>query len=284
MWPSSREFCHDLLKGFKDASPAFWFAAWQSCGDRGCRGCFSFFTWWAAIHLIAADDEETAGLNPAARPVAASSAPSAPLPRVQKKVNDFGVPEVALINAAIQKGWSDHNLGPSKQATDGEWCRRVYLDLIGRVPTVEELTAYLSDHKNDKRERLVDSLLGDEVQRRVRAELDDDLDEHPHRPDGRERAAVARRSRGDDEVSQRDAEVQQAVRRDGAGADHGDGQLPAGRMRISTGRRIFWPTRWRRTACRRRPRRRRSFSAWPCSARSVTTIRSTSTSRTSSGS
>ena len=93
--------------------------------------------------------------------MAASSSPSSPLPRVQKKVNDFGVPEVALINAAIQKGWSDHNLGPSKQATDGEWCRRVYLDLIGRVPTVEELTAYLSDHKNDKRERLVDSLLGD---------------------------------------------------------------------------------------------------------------------------
>ena len=95
-------------------------------------------------------------------PVAASSSPSAPLPRVQKKVNDFGLPEVALINAAIRKGWSDHNLVPSKAATDGEWCRRVYLDLIGRVPTVEELTAYLSDHKNDKRERLVDRLLGEE--------------------------------------------------------------------------------------------------------------------------
>ena len=114
--------------------------------------------------LSAADEGKTAGVNPAARPaktVAASSSPSAPLPRVQKKVNDFGVPEVALINAAIQKGWSDHNLAPSKQATDGEWCRRVYLDLVGRVPTVDELTAYLGDHKNDKRERLVDSLLGD---------------------------------------------------------------------------------------------------------------------------
>lgn len=111
--------------------------------------------------LNAADEGKTAGVNPAARPVAASSSPSASLPRVLKKVNDFRVPEVALINAAVQKGWSDHNLGPSKQATDGEWCRRAYLDLIGRVPTVEELTAYLSDHKNDKRERLVDSLLGD---------------------------------------------------------------------------------------------------------------------------
>jgi hypothetical protein len=101
---------------------------------------------------------KTAGVNPAARAVAASSTP---LPRVQKKVNDFGVPQVALINTAIQKGWSDHNLAPSKQATDGEWCRRVYLDVVGRVPTVDELTAYLGDHRNDKRERLVDLLLSD---------------------------------------------------------------------------------------------------------------------------
>src|SRR5215813_3290704 len=96
-----------------------------------------------------------------AKTVAASSKPSTPLPRVQKKVSDFGVPEVGLINAAIQKGWSDHNLSPSKTASDGEWCRRVYLDVIGRIPTVEELSAYLSDHKTDKRERLVDALLGD---------------------------------------------------------------------------------------------------------------------------
>lgn len=96
-----------------------------------------------------------------AKTVAAKSTPSSSLPRVQKKVTDYGSAEVALINASIQKGWSDHNLSPSKQATDGEWCRRVYLDVVGRVPTVEELTAYLGDHQVNKRERLVDSLLGD---------------------------------------------------------------------------------------------------------------------------
>jgi hypothetical protein len=114
--------------------------------------------------IAAAEDVKTATVNPAARvakTVAASSTPSAPLPHVQKKVSDFGVTEVALINAAIQKGWSDHNLAPSKAATDGEWCRRVYLDVIGRVPTVEELNAYLSDRKKNKREQLVDSLLSD---------------------------------------------------------------------------------------------------------------------------
>src|SRR5437870_3082821 len=90
----------------------------------------------------------------------ATNTPSKSQPIVQKKVGDFGVSEVALINAAIQKGWSDHNLVPSKPAADGEWCRRVFLDLVGRVPTVDELNAYLADKKHDKRERLVDQLLG----------------------------------------------------------------------------------------------------------------------------
>ena len=114
---------------------------------------------WIDPSLSVAAD--TAPPTTKAQSVAASSTPSAPLPRVARKSNDHGVPEIGLINAAIQKGWIDHNLAPSKQATDGEWCRRVYLDVVGRIPTVEELNAYLGDHKGDKRERLVDSLLGD---------------------------------------------------------------------------------------------------------------------------
>jgi Protein of unknown function (DUF1549)/Protein of unknown function (DUF1553) len=79
-----------------------------------------------------------------------------------RNLNDFGYPEVALINSAIRKGWRDHELVPSKAATDGEWCRRVYLDVLGRVPTVDELQTYLADRKRDKRRRLADRLLGDE--------------------------------------------------------------------------------------------------------------------------
>jgi hypothetical protein len=83
-------------------------------------------------------------------------------PHLGKKTSDFGIAEVTLINEAIQKGWADHNVVPSKAATDSEWCRRVYLDLIGRVPTVDEVTAYIGEKKHDKREALVDRLLGDE--------------------------------------------------------------------------------------------------------------------------
>src|SRR5262245_55762417 len=53
------------------------------------------------------------------------------------KSDDFGLPQVRLINTAIRQGWADHGFVPSQPATDGEWCRRVYLDLIGRLPTVD---------------------------------------------------------------------------------------------------------------------------------------------------
>ncbi|HEX5470627.1 MAG TPA: DUF1549 and DUF1553 domain-containing protein, partial [Lacipirellulaceae bacterium] len=102
------------------------------------------------------------------RVAASSSATSRPhaVPPTQpahlmRRVNDYGLPQVASINESIQKGWSDHSLVPSHSATDGEWCRRVYLDVIGRIPTVPELNAYLSDKKRDKREALVDQLLGE---------------------------------------------------------------------------------------------------------------------------
>lgn len=71
-------------------------------------------------------------------------------------------PQVAFIDAKIRQGWEDWGLSPSDPATDGEWCRRVHLDLLGRIPTVEELEAYLADRNQYKRERLVESLLFDD--------------------------------------------------------------------------------------------------------------------------
>jgi hypothetical protein len=80
----------------------------------------------------------------------------------EKAPSDFGIPEVRLINAAIRGGWADAKLEPSPAATDGEWCRRVYLDLVGRIPTLAELEAFTKDSTDDKKQRLVDRLLGDE--------------------------------------------------------------------------------------------------------------------------
>jgi hypothetical protein len=48
---------------------------------------------------------------------------------------------------------------PSQTCTDSEFLRRVYLDVIGILPTVQECTAFLDDSSADKRARLIDSLL-----------------------------------------------------------------------------------------------------------------------------
>ena len=72
------------------------------------------------------------------------------------------LPQVEKINELVEIVWTDFEITPSKPATDGEWCRRVYLDLIGRIPKVEELREFVGDKSPDKREKLVEKLLYDD--------------------------------------------------------------------------------------------------------------------------
>ncbi|TPW01526.1 MAG: hypothetical protein FD129_3351, partial [bacterium] len=51
----------------------------------------------------------------------------------------------------------------AQSVSDSTFARRVYLDLIGLLPPTEELEAFLSDRSPDKRSRLVDRLLGDDL-------------------------------------------------------------------------------------------------------------------------
>jgi len=69
---------------------------------------------------------------------------------------------VERIDELIRQGWQENELRPSPPATDPQWCRRVFLDVIGRVPTVEELDAYTSNPAPTKRRELVEKLLGSE--------------------------------------------------------------------------------------------------------------------------
>jgi hypothetical protein len=66
------------------------------------------------------------------------------------------------IDTRIAERWTEADVQPSKPATDAAWCRRVYLDVLGRIPTVEELRKFTGDRKPQKRERLVARLLGAE--------------------------------------------------------------------------------------------------------------------------
>jgi hypothetical protein len=65
----------------------------------------------------------------------------------------------AKIDKLIAQRWADAKVQPAARADDAEYCRRVYLDLAGRIPTVAEVRAFLSDTRSDKRTRLVEQLL-----------------------------------------------------------------------------------------------------------------------------
>jgi hypothetical protein len=86
------------------------------------------------------------------------------LPAAPEKAADehYGIPQVKFINEQISAGWADAGLQPSGDASDGEWCRRVHLDIIGRVPTVKELQTFLTDSSPSKKATLVGKLLGDD--------------------------------------------------------------------------------------------------------------------------
>jgi len=51
------------------------------------------------------------------------------------------------------------NVLPAELADDAEFLRRVYLDVIGTLPTPAETRGFLADQRADKRARLVDALL-----------------------------------------------------------------------------------------------------------------------------
>ncbi len=71
-------------------------------------------------------------------------------------------PQVTLINDSIEQVWRDYEIRPAGEVDDAQWCRRVYLDVIGRIPKFEELSEFMSDRAPDKRAVLVNKLLEDD--------------------------------------------------------------------------------------------------------------------------
>jgi mono/diheme cytochrome c family protein len=57
-----------------------------------------------------------------------------------------------------------HQIAPGALASDRRFVRRVYLDVIGLLPSPDQVTAFVDDRRSDKRERLVDALLADRRQ------------------------------------------------------------------------------------------------------------------------
>jgi hypothetical protein len=70
--------------------------------------------------------------------------------------------QVVAINEMTEQGWRDFEIRPSAEVDDATWCRRVFLDVIGRIPSHSELQEFVGTRGSDKRAKLVDQLLHDD--------------------------------------------------------------------------------------------------------------------------
>lgn len=70
------------------------------------------------------------------------------------------LPEAQKIDALLAKEWEKNNLKPNAPATDEVLVRRFYLDIAGRIPTVEEAQEFIRSNDPQKRAKLIDKLLG----------------------------------------------------------------------------------------------------------------------------
>jgi hypothetical protein len=63
-----------------------------------------------------------------------------------------------LVNAKLAK----EKITPNKPASDEIFVRRVYLDVVGRIPTLQETTQFLKDSDPEKRSKLIDELIAND--------------------------------------------------------------------------------------------------------------------------
>jgi hypothetical protein len=91
-----------------------------------------------------------------------SASVAAPNPRLDRNSENLEVdPFVKEIDALIKQGWEDNEVKPSPLATDYEWLRRVYLDIVGHVPPLTMVEKYVEDKDPQKRVKVIKQLLDD---------------------------------------------------------------------------------------------------------------------------
>lgn len=81
------------------------------------------------------------------------------IPRPEKIAKYPALPEHNFIDGHVHRKLQKLNILPSEPADDATYLRRVYLDIIGTLPTADEARRFLTDKNPKKRAQLVDELL-----------------------------------------------------------------------------------------------------------------------------
>ncbi len=68
----------------------------------------------------------------------------------------------AKIDAMIETNYSKHNAKPNPMTTDDQFLRRIYLDIVGTIPSLKQVRLFASNPDPQKRSKLIDTLLSQE--------------------------------------------------------------------------------------------------------------------------
>ncbi len=69
------------------------------------------------------------------------------------------MPPARTVDRFLSLAWKLDKVEPAKGIDDAAFARRVYLDLLGRIPNSQELTDFAGDRSRDKRAQLIERLL-----------------------------------------------------------------------------------------------------------------------------
>jgi len=120
----------------------------------------------ASSEDIAADLSKIKDLEAAAdKKKAAAAADQPPRFAVASKPVDAARHGQAMASAKkidkfIASNYAKHDVKPMPKTTDEQFVRRIYLDIVGTIPSYKQTTAFLASSDPDKRTKLIDELLG----------------------------------------------------------------------------------------------------------------------------
>ena len=70
--------------------------------------------------------------------------------------------QVAKIDASMASSWSENKIKPAPVEDELKWCRRVFLDVIGRIPSYDEFAEFSKDKSPYKKLTLVNRLINED--------------------------------------------------------------------------------------------------------------------------
>lgn len=71
---------------------------------------------------------------------------------------------ISFVNAELASRWQEAGVTPAPPASDAEWCRRLFIRVLGRIPDAnDELKPFVASSAPNKRQKLVERLLSEEA-------------------------------------------------------------------------------------------------------------------------